>query len=142
MPIKHNLSKYDKVRDYIHKVSQRDESSYTKDDLLLRNIAILIATFSSGNSWKTHKEISTVTPNFDSSDLKEEFSSAKTQRWRNITAFDISEVAQKGIQGCKFERWLYYNVEVDSRDTYKKAWSSFNEMLENDGVIAEAALTT
>ncbi len=140
MPIKHNLSKYDRLRDHIHRISQKDAGSFSKEELLFKQIATLVAVFSSGNSWKTHKEFVSVSPDFNSAELRDEFLNAQELKWKNVNAFDISEVAQKDIQGCKFERWMYYNVDGNMHPEYKRAWSSFKQILDNDGMLAEETI--
>ena len=140
MPIKHNLTKYDILQEKLHKLSQKRESEYTDEDLQLKNIGVLIAAFSSGLSWKTHKALSDNQYEFNSDDIRNEFSTAKTAKWKNVTATDIYEVSQKSIPKSKFASWMYYTVNTQEHNTYKTAWERFNSYIlseENDGIETE-----
>ncbi|MCL4390612.1 hypothetical protein M1578_00210 [Candidatus Marsarchaeota archaeon] len=140
MPIKHNLTKYDILQEKLHKLSQKHESEYTDEDWQLKNVGVLIAAFSSGLSWKTHKALSDNQYEFNSEGIREEFSAAKTAKWKNITATDVYEVSQKSIPKSKFASWMYYTVNMQEHDTYKAAWERFNTYIlseENDGIEME-----
>lgn len=138
MPIKHNLTKYDLLKDRIHKTTAKEETDYTEEDKILRNIAVIVAAFSSNHSWKTYAEMTeNISPNFNCPEVKGEYFEASAQKWKGITAQDISEVAKRGIQGLKFERWLYYTVENPDRESYKRAWSTFNEFIDKDVSLEE-----
>ncbi len=139
MPIKHNLTKYDILQDKVHKLSQKDESMYTDEDIVLKNMSVLIASFSSGFSWKTHKALSDNQYEFNSEDIRAEFNQSRSTKWKSITAADVYEVSQKSIPKSKFASWLYYTVDMREHDKYKAAWDKFNEYIiseENDGIEA------
>ncbi|EQD47813.1 hypothetical protein B2A_08282 [mine drainage metagenome] len=137
MPIKHNLTKYDILQEKLHKLSQKREDEYTDEELMLKNMGVLVAAFSSGHSWKTHKALSDNQYEFNSADIKDEFSKSKASKWKNVTSADIYEVSQKNIPKSKFASWLYYIVNTQEHSTYKTAWEQFNSYLiteENDGI--------
>lgn len=137
MPIKHILTKYDILQERLHKLSQKRESEYTDEDIMFRDMGVLIASFSSGLSWKTHKALSDNQYEFNSDDIRAEFSQSKSSKWKSITTTDVYEVSQKGIPKSKFASWLYYTVDMREHNTYKAAWERFNNFIlsdENDGI--------
>lgn len=129
MPIKHNLTKYDKLRDQIHRLSQKKEGEYGVGDELLRSTAVLIAAFASGQSWNTHRALDT-RGSFRDPAITNEFRAAESSKWKNINAFDISEVICKDIPHHVFMSWMYYNVECNRHEIYKKAWINLSNTLE------------
>ncbi len=137
MPIKHNLTRYDVLKDQVRRLPSSGETSYTEADRLLKDIAVIVASFSSGQSWRTHRELVLAVPNFSSSEVREEYLEAKSQKWKNISSFDIGEVAQKSVSQFKFGRWLYYNVERGEQDRLKRAWCRLNEITSRDEDIEE-----
>ncbi len=142
MPIKHNLTRYDVLSGQMQKVACKDEHVYTAEDRMLRDMATIIAAFSSGSSWRTHRELTTGgCADFSSPEVKEEYAVAKVQKWKGVSPFDISELAQKGVSQFKFERWLYYNVDGARHESYKKAWAKINEMVGRDIGMEELSRT-
>lgn len=138
MPLKHNLTKYDKLKERMHRTLTKDERTYTGEDRLMRDMATIVASFASSKSWKTHRELAeSRSPNFAMADIKEEYAEAYSQKWRTVSPFDISEVMQNSISEFKFEHWLYYNVPSDRHDSYKEAWSNLNELIDEDDGIEE-----
>lgn len=129
MPIKHNLTKYDKLKDHIHRLSQKKESEYNDQDRLLRDAATLIAVFASSHSWNTYRELCNGNK-FNNEQVLQEFLNAKNIRWKDITPFDISEVVCGNIPQTSFMNWMYYNVEVNAHPRYKVAWSHLKERLD------------
>lgn len=138
MPLKHNLTKYDRLRERMHKTITKEETAYTGEDRLMQDMATLIVAFSSSKSWKTHREmVESTTPNFALPEIKEEYTSACAQKWKGITSFDISEVMRNSISQFKVEHWLYYNVPREKHESYKAAWSSLNELIGRDDDVEE-----
>lgn len=137
MPTKHNLNKYDRLRDSIRKVAQKDESLYSKDDLLIKNMATLIAVFSPSYSWKTHRELSSEAPRFDLPEIKSEFLEAQKTKWKSINSYDILDVSKKNMHPSRFDRWLYYNVDSNMRMQYRKAWDYLQALMDKDDEIIQ-----
>ena len=122
----------------MHKTITKGEDSYTAEDRLMQDMATLIVSFASSKSWKTHREmVESPAPNFALPEIKEEYASARSQKWRSITSFDISEVMRNSISQFKLEHWLYYNVPREKHDSYKAAWGSLNELIGKDDDIEE-----
>ncbi len=131
MPIKHNLNKYDLLKEDIYKVAGKEKNEYTNDDKLIYTTAVLIASFASGHSWKTHKVlVNGNCSDLKSDEIKEEFEMAKNLRWKTVNSFDISEISQKNIPQAKFISWLYYTVERKEYENYKEAWANLKKKLE------------
>ncbi|MCL5423497.1 MAG: hypothetical protein M1385_00230, partial [Candidatus Marsarchaeota archaeon] len=89
MPIKHNLTKYDKLRDQIHRLSQKKEGEYGVGDELLRSTAVLIAAFASGQSWNTHRALDT-RGSFRDPAITNEFRAAVLRRSSSPTPYSPS----------------------------------------------------
>ena len=137
MPIKHNLTKYDILQEKLHRLSQKRGSEYTDEERMLKSIGVLIASFSSGLSWKTHKALSDNQYEFNSDDIRDEFYKSENTKWKNVTSAEIYEVSQKNIPKLKFASWLYYTVDMQEHNSYKIAWEKFNSYItaeENDGI--------
>ncbi len=131
MPLKHNLTKYDRLREEIRVLSMKDSAEYDSQDRLIHNIAVLIASFSSARSWKTCRELeNNGSAQFNTPEIHREYLEAKERKWKEIAVSDITEVSQRGLQESKFERWLYYNVEGSQHGEYKRAWAEFDRMIE------------
>ncbi len=90
-------------------------------------MAILIASLSSGQSWKTHTTIMDGLTNMNSNEVREEYRKAKESRWKTISASDISEVLNKGISNTAFCTWLFFNVDQSEHKLYKEVWTEMNE---------------
>ncbi len=140
MPIKHNLTKYDVLKDCMHKVAQKAEREYSSDDRKLKTMAVVVASFASGHSWRTHQEIvNNGSANFNKPEIKEEFKKAEQMKWKNVTAFDIREVIEKNISHSKFMSWLYYNVDKIRHEEFKGAWTDLYRRIELEEGIEERA---
>lgn len=138
MPLKHNLTKYDKLRERVHKTSAKNACDYTEEDRKVYDMAVLVAAFSSSKSWNTHREIAeSRSPNFAQESTHEEYAIASSEKWKTVSSFDISEVMQKNISDFKFEHWLYYNVPGKLHDEYKSAWLELNDLIGKDDGIEE-----
>ncbi|MEM3841320.1 MAG: hypothetical protein QXN59_01330 [Candidatus Micrarchaeaceae archaeon] len=132
MPIKHNLTKYDIIKDRIHHVAMKPESEMTKEDIETRNMAIIIASFASNHAWRTYKFLNDGASNLNQQEVKSEYIEARSGRWKSITTSDISEVAQNSKINAAFSNWLFFNVEQQFHDAYKKAWSQLQREFEYD----------
>lgn len=153
MPIKNHITKYDILVNKIHKVAQRynarhpndsnqnfenSESDLTEEEIKIKTMAVIIASFSSNHSWQTHKCMQTEEL-MDKPEVKNEFIQAEESRWKNISLGDIEELASSSIPEHIFYRWLLYNVDNDKRELYKSAWnelesefdSSYDEIEQN-----------
>jgi hypothetical protein len=136
MPLKYNLTKYDTMNSEVHKLSGRfgAETSKNMDELdnTLLFKAILIASFSSGHSWQTHKCLVSETQKLKSPEVKEEYREAVTNKWKNITPFDIKEIADMKISDTTFAEWLFFNVDKAQYQSCKRAWTELKKEFGND----------
>ena len=141
MPKRYNLTKFDILFDNIHALStklEKESRSSEKskilngDEKVLKAEAIIFASFASGQSWRTYNALINSGGKLNSSEVKEEYESAKKDKWKSITQSDIQEVFNIKMSDNMFAQWLFFNVDKDDRDIYKKAWvcikDTFNEM--------------
>ncbi len=144
MPRKYNLTKYDVLATMIHKLSMKEqglthgdddnpnqEHAQLYDDETLKAIAVLIAAFSSNHSWQTYRYITVHGSSGNSNAIKEEYSEAEKNRWKNVTQYDIGEVANTNLPDNVFSEWLFFNVAKERHDTYRKAWGILKEQFSN-----------
>lgn len=124
MPIKYNLTKYDMLFSKIKRASlKKDRKEMTHDEIGSMLKAVIVASFASGHSWQTYKAITAPPPvKFNSPDMKKEHQSALSTQWKNITPFDIHEVANMNVQESTFSAWLFFNVDRSAHDEFMKAW--------------------
>ena len=141
MPIKYNLTKYDRLAQKFHELSQKRSTTSLPnctEDEILKAEAILIASFSSAHSWQTSKMLTggDILKITSSSEIKTEFAQAESLNWRRITNSNIQDVSRMCINDNTFYAWLAVNVQNGKRNIYKTAWSllkkEFNE--ECDGI--------
>ncbi|MCL5430610.1 MAG: hypothetical protein M1504_04025 [Candidatus Marsarchaeota archaeon] len=130
MPIKYNLTKYDMLMGKVKKIAtaKKEQKAMTPEELMNMYKAIIVASFASGHSWKTYK-ILTSQPQptaMNNPDVKNEHVEARNTKWKQISPFDIGEIAKLSVQDSTFSEWLFYNVEQEHHDGYKKAWMSLN----------------
>ncbi len=122
MPLKHNVTKYDVLATKIHKITQKPVDDLSIDEKRSAIMAVLIASLSSSQSWKTHNFIMDGLSNMNSPDVREEYKQALSTRWKNITAADISEVLNKGVSNTAFSTWLFFTVDQQQHALYKSVW--------------------
>lgn len=122
MPLKHNVTKYDVLATKIHKISQKQPSDLSKEEKRAAIMAVLVASLSSSQSWKTHNLIMDGLSNLNSDEVREEHKQAVSTRWKNITASDISEVLNKGISATAFSTWLFFTADQQHHALYKSVW--------------------
>ena len=137
MPIKYNLTKFDKIAERIQEVAAKDGKSNPGDDLtneaesVTKAEAVIIAALCSAFSYQTSKTITNGAADLGNDIVKEEHRLALEGRWKQLRNLDIQEVASMGVKDSAFYLWLHYNVAKDRQDLYKKAWESlkvkFNE---------------
>lgn len=138
MPIKHNLTRYDVLKDQVHRISCKDERLYSDGDRLLKDMAAIVAAFSSGQSWKTNREIlNHGSADLSAQEIKDEYVLAADQKWKAISSFDIGEVVENSISDERFRRWLYYNVPRERHGSYCAAWGELNRKVGRDEGIEE-----
>ena len=136
MPIKYNITKYDVLVGEIHRLVQKynthhtyradakpdgDPIEFTEEELQLKAIAVIVASFSSGHSWQTHKCMQSEGQLYKP-EVKEEYIQAEQSRWKSINLNDVEELAGTPISDQAFYRWLFYNVEKGKQKLYKEAW--------------------
>ncbi len=123
MPLKHNVTKYDVLATRIRKIALKNGTSdLPRDEKRAVIMAILVASFSSGLSWKTHNVLMENLSNMHSEEIKEEYRQAKTSRWKSISSADICEVLNMGVSNAAFSSWLFFNVDNAVHSSYKAAW--------------------
>ncbi|HUC38592.1 MAG TPA: hypothetical protein VL944_00490 [Candidatus Acidoferrum sp.] len=128
MPLKHNVTKYDVLATRIHKLALKNSTGdLTKDEKRAMVMAVLIASFSSSLSWKTHNILADGQTNLNNEEVKREYKQALASRWKLTTAADISEVLNKGISSAAFSAWLFFNVDQSQHSLYKDVWSSLGD---------------
>ncbi len=134
MPIKYNLTKYDMLSTKIKKVSTKKapkEMSPEERNVMMK--AVLIASFASGHSWQTFRTLtSQVSASMHRPEIKKEFIDAASSKWRLITPFDILEVSTTSIPDNAFSEWLFFTVEKDQQEDYKKAWGQLKSEFDED----------
>ena len=124
MPIKYNLTKYDILAEKFHDLAQKKNPAFTNDEETLRAEATLVASFASAHSWQTFKTITDGNINLlNSSEIKNEHTKAKTDKWKCVKNIDIQEVAHSNIRDSMFYTWLSTNADKSCRETYRKAWN-------------------
>ncbi len=138
MPIKYNLTNYDVLAGKIKKVALKgvvhanggssQNGDGTEEEKLLKNMAVLIAAFSSGHSWQTHKSIVNREA-LNKPAIKDEFAEATGGRWKDVSQGDIFELATKKVSDSSFHQWLFFNVDRGRHDDYKLAWQALNKEL-------------
>ena len=131
MPTKYTMTWSDRLAYTIHKASSKKEDQFTDDERQAKVAAVLIASFSSCHSWRTHKCITEGMLMAPSAEIKEEFDMAHSERWRNVGAADIREVATAGITDSMFSRWMFCNVEKERHAQYRDAWNGLKQGLAN-----------
>ncbi len=138
MPIKYNLTKYDKLAEQIHELSQKKSTTFTKEEKTLMAMAVIITSFSSAHSWQTSKVITEGNPNLllNCPDIKNEYQLAKSERWKRVLPQHIQDVSKMNVRDGIFYTWLSTNEGNGERADYKNAWGRlkalFNE--ECDGI--------
>ncbi|MEM0154854.1 MAG: hypothetical protein QW814_03425 [Methanothrix sp.] len=136
MPIKYNITKYDVLVGEIHRLAQKYNTHHTygtnvkpdgepieltEREFQLKAIAVIIASFSSGHSWQTHKCIESEA-SLDKPEVKDEYLQAEQSRWKSVNLNDVEELAVSPISDQEFYRWLFYNVDKKKQKLYKEAW--------------------
>ncbi|ASI13876.1 hypothetical protein Mia14_0567 [Candidatus Mancarchaeum acidiphilum] len=143
MPKRYNLTKFDVLSNAIHKLSVKDSSMESKrdtrnadaykfsdEDNLLKAEAIIIASFSSGHSWKTYNALTNRSIELNSDEVKSDYKEAEKEKWKSISESDIKEILNLRISDNLFMQWLFFNVDKDEREIYKKAWGKIKEEFE------------
>ncbi|MGI0100652.1 MAG: hypothetical protein ACREBH_02960 [Candidatus Micrarchaeaceae archaeon] len=106
----------------------------------MRAEATLIASFASSHSWQTYKTMTTGNiTELNSIGVKNEYLTARSEKWRRIRNMDIQEVACTNIKDGLFYMWLSVNSDKANRELYRRAWirlkEEFNE--ECDGISVQ-----
>ncbi len=129
MPTKHNLTKYDRFVESVRDVDKKAEADYTEHDIAVRNIATLVASFSSSNSWNTYKAMQDGSIKNNLEQIIEEYKEARSIKWKNLTVFDVQEIADMRIPRYKIEEWIYYVAGSEKRKEYRDAWNMLDTEL-------------
>jgi hypothetical protein len=129
MPIKYNLTKFDKISEHIQEVASRevqnnpDYNPPTEEEMLIKTEAVILTVLCSSFSYQTSKSIMNGATDIDSDSIKEEHRLAREGRWRQLRNPDIQEVASMNIKDSNFYQWLHYNVNKEEQELYKRAWN-------------------
>jgi len=106
----------------IKKVALKKENEFTDTDKFIKTTAIIIAAFSSRHSWETHKCMETAFAQLNANAIREEYIAAMNEKWKQVSFFDISEIASIHLQDKVFYRWLFLFVDSHKHREYKEAW--------------------
>ncbi len=124
MPLKHNITKYDVLATRIRKIALKNGAvSLSDQEKRAVVMAVLIASFSSGQSWRTHNLITGNPSDLNNGEVKEEYQHAAASRWKTIAASDINEVLNKNISDGAFHSWLFFNVDHHHHNLYNEVWA-------------------
>ena len=149
MPIKYNLTKFDKIAERIQAVAAKEtqcnpgDYSSTEEETVIKMEAVIIAALCSAYSYQTSKSIvNGAVFDLDNDSVKEEHRNARESKWKALRNIDVQEVAGMNIKDSTFYQWLHYNVNKDEQELYKRAWSSLKSKFSEscDGVGAETVL--
>ena len=145
MPIKYNLTKFDKIAERIQSVAAKENpgnpgDNPSEDEILIKVEAVIMTAICSSFSYQTSKSITDGAFDLGSEMVKEDHRLAREGRWKRIRNLDIQEVASMNIKDSNFYQWLHYNVDKEDQGVYKRAWedlkTKFNEAC--DEVDAES----
>lgn len=135
MPIKYNLTKYDMLTTKIKKAAAAKKSvqQLVEEDQNVMLKAVLIASFASGHSWQTYRALTAKgSANLNNPDIRKEAQDAVLSKWRLINPFDIVEVSTTNISDTAFSQWLFFNIDRNNHDDYKKAWKELQADFDED----------
>ncbi len=143
MPLKHNITKYDVLATRIRKIALKNGAAIlSEEEKRAVLMAVLVASFSSGQSWRTHNLITGNPTDLNNGEVKEEYHQAAASRWKTISASDISEVLNKGISDGAFHSWLFFNVDHQQQALYNEVWNElltqFKEACDDIGIADTA----
>ncbi|MCL4371863.1 hypothetical protein M1373_00915 [Candidatus Marsarchaeota archaeon] len=144
MPIKYNRTNYDMLVGEIHKLvlkcnahqaysalqQKHNGVELEKNEQSLKALAVIIASFSSSHSWQTHKCLESRNGRFDTAEIKNEYLEAENSRWKNVSIYDLEELASIPVPTSIFYRWLFLNVDKSKQQLYKNAWKELQKVFE------------
>lgn len=145
MPIKFNITKHDVLAGRFHQLVQRiNGTALAGDDALLHAQATLVASFSPAHSWKTNRSFleKDIERLRTSKEIKDEYTAAKTSRWKMVGSKDIQEVSQMRIPDGLFSVWLASNTEREKREVYKTAWTGLQNEFQEECDRKESPVET
>jgi len=125
------INKYELLVNYVRKVSKKREIE-TDGERKIRDIAALVASFSSSHSWKTYKYLHDG-GELDKDAIITEANAAFSEGWKSITETDVEEVVNSNIGDYLISTWLFYAVEKEKRDYYKSLLEEMKKELA-DGI--------
>jgi hypothetical protein len=146
MPIKYNLTKFDKIAERIQAVAAKNNQNDrndnpTEEETIIKMEAVIITAMCSAFSYQTSKSLMNGAVDLGSDSVKEEHMLAREGKWKRIRNIDVQEVANMNIKDGLFYTWMHYNVAKGEQDLYKRAWESlkanFNEACDEVGVERE-----
>ena len=129
MPVKRSITWADIQVGEIRRISQKKDSDFDAQDKLNRDMAVLIASFSSCHSWQTRRHIMERANGFNSPEVKEEYNQAKANRWKQVSVFDIGELAREPIPDNMFSEWLFFSVDKKEHKSYRETWETLQAKL-------------
>ncbi len=146
MPIKYNLTKFDKIAERIQTVAAKENQcnpgdyQFTEEETIIKMEAVIIAALCSAYSYQTSKSMADgAVFDLGSDSVREEHRHARESKWKQLRNLDVQEVAGMNIKDNAFYQWLHYNVDKSEQELYKKAWGSLRTKFSEscDGVGAE-----
>jgi NADH:ubiquinone oxidoreductase subunit len=146
MPIKYNLTKFDKIAERIQSVAAKENQGSpgdyipTEEEEMIKIEAVIMTALCSSFSYQTSKSITDGAVDLGNEMIKEDHRLAREGRWKRLRNLYIQEVASMSINDSNFYQWLHYNVNKEEQELYKRAWENlkmkFNEAC--DEVDAES----
>jgi hypothetical protein len=134
MPVKRSITWADVQVGEIKRLNGKREDQYDANERLTRDMAILIASFASCHSWKTHRRIKDRANGeevnvFSTPDVREEHAEVLKNGWKQISVSDVGELARMQIPDNTFSEWLYFNVDKTEHKRYRQAWCALKGRL-------------
>ncbi len=132
MPLKQNLTKYDmlayairnaasKNLDYLQRIKT---GCATAEEQELFWKAVVIASFSSGHSWQTHKCVTSDTSRISGAAIRRELEEVLAGKWKHVSSADIHEVINSKIDDNVAALWAFYHLSGEGHQRHiKAAWS-------------------
>ena len=129
MPVKRSITWADIQVGEIRRIAQKKETDFDERDRLNKDMAVLIASFSSCHSWQTRRHISERANGFNSPEVREEYTQARASRWKAVSVSDIGELAREPVPDNTFSEWLFFSVDKKDHRTYRETWAALQGKL-------------
>ena len=105
MPIKYNLTKFDKIAERIQTVAAKENQcnpgdyQFTEEETIIKMEAVIIAALCSAYSYQTSKSMADgAVFDLGSDSVREEHRHARESKWKQLRNLDVQEVAGMNIK--------------------------------------------